>query len=52
MRFQTRTDLTLDLRVADAARGGRPRTALESIDPLLEQALETDPRELGYRSTI
>ena len=52
MRFQTRADLTLALRVADAARCGRPRTALEIIDPLLEQVLETDPRELGYRSTI
>lgn len=51
-RFQMRTDLTLDLRVADAARCGRPRTALEIIDPLLEQVLEMDPRELGYRSTI
>lgn len=51
-RFQSRTDLTLDLRVADASRCGRPRTALEIIDPLLEQVIDTDPRELGYRSTI
>lgn len=51
-RFQSRTDLTLELRVADAARCGRPRTALEIIDPLLEQVLDTDPREWGYRSTI
>lgn len=51
-RFRSRTDLTLDLRVTDASRCGRPRTALEIIDPLLEQALSADPRELGYRSTI
>jgi transposase len=51
-RFQARTNLTPDLRVADLARCGRPRTALEIIDPLLEQVLEQDPRELGYRSTI
>jgi transposase len=50
--FLARTDLPLELRVADAARCGRPRTALEIIDPFLEQVIDTDPRELGYRSTI
>jgi len=50
--FLTRTDLPFEVRVADAVRCGRPRTALEIIDPLLEQIIETDPRESGYRSTI
>lgn len=51
-RFVTRTDLTLELRVRDGARCGRPRTALEIIDPLIAQVFDQDPRELGYRSTI
>jgi transposase len=36
----------------DAARSGRPRTAHGIIDPLIDAAIDTDPRELGYRSTV
>jgi transposase len=51
-RFVARSDLALELRVADGPRSGRPRTALEIIDPPIEQVMDTDPRERGYRSTI
>ena len=51
-RFATRTEQPLDLRIADAKRSGRPRTALEIIDPLIEQIIDSDPRQFGYRSTI
>jgi len=51
-RFEARADLPIESRVADGARNGRPCTALGIIDPLIEQVIETDPRESGYRSTI
>jgi transposase len=51
-RFEARAELSLEWRVADGARPGRPRTALEIIDPLIESVLDEDPRQLGYRSTI
>ncbi len=51
-RFNQRSDQSLELRVADGHRSGRPCTALGIIDPLIEQIIDTDPRELGYRSTI
>ena len=50
-RFETRADLSLKERLADGARRGRPSTALEIIDPLIDQVVEKDPREFGYRST-
>lgn len=51
-RFESRAGLDLEERLADGARGGRPPTALEIIDPLIDQVLEKDPREFEYRSTI
>ena len=51
-RFQTRTDLRFELRVTDGLRSGRPRTALEIIDPLIDAVIDRDPRQLGYRSTV
>lgn len=51
-RFQERADSIIEERLADAPRTGRPATALGIIDPLLEQILDTDPRQLGYNSTI
>ena len=51
-RFETRGDLNLKERLADGARHGRPPTALEIIDPLIDQVVEKDPREFGYRSTV
>lgn len=51
-RFQERNFLSLAARLADAERSGRPRTAHGIIDPLIDAVIETDPRELGYRSTV
>jgi transposase len=51
-RFASRTDMSAELRVADSFRSGRPRTALEIIDSLIEAVIDLDPREFGYRSTI
>lgn len=46
------TSLPVASRLADATRGGRPRTAHGIIDPLIDAVIEQDPRELGYRSTV
>jgi transposase len=51
-RFVARADREMAERVADGPRSGRPRTALEIIDPLIDAVIDTDPRELGYRSTV
>ncbi len=51
-RFEARADLPIESRIADGVRQGRPCTARGIIDPLIEQVVETDPRESGYRSTI
>ena len=51
-RFQMRSDLPLCERVADGARSGRPCSAHGIIDPLIENVIEQDPRELGYRATV
>jgi transposase len=51
-RFESRSDLPTELRVADGARQGRPRTAKEIIDPLIDEVIDQDPRGLGYGSTI
>lgn len=50
-RFDARTDLPLEQRLADGARNGRPPTALEIIDPLIDEVIDRDPREFDYRST-
>jgi transposase len=51
-RFQARYDLTVEQRLADAQRSGRPRIAHGIIDPLIEAVIEQQPREFGYRSTV
>jgi transposase len=51
-RFESRSELPTELRVADGARQGRPRTAKEIIDPLIDEVIDQDPRALGYGSTI
>src|SRR4029079_975954 len=50
-RFVDRAGDDFCQRLADAPRGGRPPTALGIIDPLLAAVIDSDPRELGYRST-
>ncbi len=51
-RFIARDDMALVGRLADAPRCGRPATAQGIIDPLIDQIIEADPREVGYRSTV
>jgi len=51
-RFERRASSPLATRLADAHRSGRPRTAHGIIDPLIDAVIDTDPRELGYRSTV
>jgi transposase len=51
-RFQGRSGLDLRERLADAPRPGRPRTDHGVVDPLIAQVIGTDPRELGYQSTV
>lgn len=51
-RFHARRDFDLEHRLADAQRCGRPRTAYGIIDPLIEEVIDSDPRDFGYRSTI
>lgn len=51
-RFQERSDPDLQARLQDAPRNGRPPTALGIIDPLLEQVIDTDPRDYGYHHTV
>jgi transposase len=50
-QFEARADLDLKERLADGARSGRPPTALKIIDPLIDQVVEKDPRQFGYRRT-
>ncbi len=49
-RFANRPGADPRQRVADAPRSGRPPTALGIIEPLLAEALDWDPRDLGYRA--
>ena len=51
-RFEARTDVSIELRVGEAVRSGRPRTALAISDSLLDAVLDLDPRQLGYRSAV
>ncbi len=51
-RFQTTDERDLAARLADKARSGRPATAQGIIDPLIDQIVNTDPRDVGYVSTV
>jgi transposase len=51
-RFEDRADLELADRLTDAARSGRPRTALGVIDPIIADLVGTDPRDFGFRQTV
>jgi transposase len=51
-RFQRRGELDISARVAEGPRRGRPRTAHGIIDPLIEEALDQNPEDFGYNSTI
>lgn len=51
-RFQHLRTCTVEERLRDAPRQGRPATVGEIIDELLDEILDTDPRDYGYRSTV
>ena len=51
-RFEQRQGLDLHSRFADGPRKGRPPSALGIIDPLIAEVIDTDPRKLGYHSTV
>jgi transposase len=51
-RFAGRVGQGMEARLADAPRSGRPCTAAGIIDPLIDGVIETDPRDLGYSSTV
>src|SRR2546430_3914799 len=52
VRVQQRDDSELHSRLADAPRSGRPCTAKGVMDSLVQEVIDTDPRQLGYRSTV
>jgi hypothetical protein len=51
-RFAARADRARAERASDGPRAGRPRTALEIIDPLIDASIETDPRAVGSHSAV
>jgi transposase len=51
-RFRTRFQRPVAERLFDAPRSGHPALAGGLIDELLDEVIETDPRQWGYRSTI
>jgi transposase len=51
-QFQERQGLEVEERVAEGTRSGRPRTVQGVNDPLVDEVIDQDPRELGYRSTV
>lgn len=51
-RFRQTEAADLAKRLGDKARSGRPPTAQGIIDPLIDQIIETDPRDADYASTV
>jgi len=51
-RFACTEENGLSRWLADAPRSGRPPTAQGIVDPLIDEVIEADPRDLGYRSTV
>ncbi len=51
-QFEASNERDLHERLAAAPRSGRPPTAHGIIDGLIEEVIETDPCELGYRATV
>jgi transposase len=52
LRFESRSELASEARVAGGARKGRPCSVKEIIDPLIAEAIDQDPPESGYGATI
>lgn len=51
-RFQEREGLDSRARLLDVPRPGRPRTGGGAVDPLVAAVIDSDPRDLGYHSTV
>ena len=51
-QFRDRADRDLRSRLRDAPRSGRPRAGRGSIDSLIAGVIDSDPRDLGYQSTV
>lgn len=51
-RFHDRQALDLPARLADGPRSGRPKTVHGLIDTLIREVIDSDPRQLGYHSTV
>ncbi|MGH2500839.1 MAG: helix-turn-helix domain-containing protein [Candidatus Limnocylindria bacterium] len=50
-RFQDRRGAPLLERLRDAPRSGRPRVALDIIDPMIAEVLDADPNAYGYQAS-
>jgi transposase len=51
-RFRERANRDTWQRLVDAPRPGRPRTGGCGVDPWIAEVIDTDPRDLGYHSTV
>ena len=51
-RVQACSAKELAAHLAEAERSGRPCSVSGIIDPLIDAVIDTDPRALGYRSTV
>jgi transposase len=51
-QYEARDSRDIVARLSVLPRSGRPRTANGIIDPLIDKIIDTDPRELSYRSTV
>jgi transposase len=51
-RIRDRPGADLRERLADALRPGRPRVGGGGVDPWIGEVIDSDPRQLGYHSTV
>jgi transposase len=51
-QYEARAAYDIIGRLSVLPRSGRPRTAHGIIDPLIDKIIDTDPRQLDYRSTV
>src|SRR3954466_500993 len=51
-RIHDRPGADLKGRLADAPRSGRPRAGDGGADHRIAEVIDSDPRELGYHSTV
>jgi transposase len=51
-RIGDRPGVDLKERLADAPRSGRPRAGDGGVDNRIAEVIDSDPRELGYHSTV